>query len=424
MNSSLQYCKGQIKSELERGLETLKTVAIAGTFDTKGVEYLYLKELIESQGLSTFTIHTGVFEPLFKPDVSNEAVAKAAGVDINTLVTKRDRALATEVLSKGMEKLIPELYKQGKFDGIISLGGTGGTSLATPAMRALPIGVPKVMVSTVASGNTAMYVGTSDIVMMPSVVDVAGLNSISSKIFTNAAFAIAGMVKFENTKVLEKKPLVAATMFGVTTPCVTAAREYLEARGYEVLVFHATGIGGKSMEALVDAGFIEGVLDATTTEWADEIIGGILNAGPHRLEAAAKNHVPQVVSVGALDMCNFGPYDTVPKQFAGRNLYKHNPTTTLMRTTVEENKAIGEKLVEKLNMATGKTVLFLPLKGLSMIDVEGQPFYGPEEDKMLYDTLRNGVNKDVVEIIEMDNAINDVEYAQAMAQKLIDLMNK
>lgn len=402
----------------------MKTIAIAGTFDTKGAEYLYVKELIESLGLGTFTIHTGVFEPTFKPDISNAQVAEAAGMDIKTLVDKKDRALATEVLSKGMEKLVLKLYKQGKFHGIISFGGTGGTSLVTPAMRALPIGVPKVMVSTVASGNTAPYVGASDIVMMPSIVDVAGINSISTKIFTNAVFAIAGMVKFENTKVVDKKPLIAATMFGVTTPCVTAATKYLEKRGYEVLIFHATGIGGQSMEALIAGGFIEGVLDLTTTEWADEIIGGVLNAGPYRLEAASKNHIPQVVSVGALDMCNFGTYDTVPKKFERRNLYKHNPTVTLMRTNVEENEAIGKKLVEKLNMAKDKTTLMLPLKGISGIDVEGQPFYGVEEDKMLFDTLRNGVNKNSVEVIEMNCAINDVEFAEAAAQKLIDLMNK
>lgn len=400
----------------------MKTIAIAGTFDTKGNEYAYVKELIESLGFGTFTIHTGVFEPIFEPDVSNKEIAEAAGIDIETLVRKKDRALATEMLSKGMEKLVPELYKQGKFDGIISFGGTGGTSLVTPAMRNLPIGVPKVMVSTVASGNTSQYVGTSDIVMIPSIVDVAGLNSISTKIFTNAVFAIAGMLKFENKKVVEKKPLVAATMFGVTTPCVTAASKYLEDRGYEVLVFHATGIGGQTMESLIDGGFIEGVLDLTTTEWADEIIGGVLNAGPHRLEGAAKNNIPQVVSVGAIDMCNFGPYETVPERFKERNLYKHNPTVTLMRTTVEENDAIGKKLVEKLNMAKEKTVLFLPLKGVSAIDVEGQVFYGAEEDKMLFDTLREGVNKDIVEIVEMDCAINDIEFAEAAAQKLIDLM--
>lgn len=402
----------------------MKTIAIAGTFDTKGKEYLYVKELIESLGLSTLTIHTGVFESTFEPDVSNEEVAQAVGWNINDIVSKKDRALATEVLSKGMEKLVPKLYEQGKFDGIISFGGSGGTSLVTPAMRALPIGVPKLMVSTVASGNTSQYVGTSDIVMMPSIVDVAGLNSISTKIFTNAVFAIVGMVKFENKKVLDKKPLVAATMFGVTTPCVTAAKEYMEERGYEVLVFHATGVGGRTMESLIEGGFIEGVLDLTTTEWADEIIGGVLNTGPNRLEAAAKHNIPQVVSVGALDMCNFGPYDTVPEKFTGRNLYKHNPTVTLMRTTVEENELIGRKIAEKLNMSKGQTILMLPLKGVSGIDAKDQPFYGEEEDKKLFDTLKELTNKDVVTIQEMNCNINDIEFAQRAAQNLIDLMEK
>lgn len=402
----------------------MKTVALIGTFDSKGIEYAYVKKIIEDLGLKTYTIHMGVFPPLFTPDVSNAEVAKAAGEDINALAAKKDRAWATEVLSKGMEKLVPELYRQGKFDGILALGGSGGTSLATPAMRALPIGVPKVMVSTVASGNTSQYVGTSDIIMMPSVVDVSGLNSISTKIFANAAFAITGMVKFENKAVIEKKPLVAATMFGVTTPCVTFAREYLEARGYEVLTFHATGTGGRSMEDLVNAGFIEGVLDITTTEWADEIVGGVLNAGPNRLDAAAKMGVPQVVSVGALDMVNFGPIDTIPKQFEGRNFYKHNPTVTLMRTTVAENVKLGKKIAEKLNQATGYTVLMLPLKGVSMIDAPGQAFYGKEEDENLFNELRHDINPKVVRLEEYELHINDKEFAEKAAQNLIDLMDK
>ena len=400
----------------------MKTVALVGTFDSKGVEYAYVKKILEDLGVKVLTIHMGVFEPMFPPDVSNVDVAKAVGVDINEVVAKRDRAWATEVLSKGMEKLIPQLYRQGKFDGILAFGGSGGTSIATPAMRALPIGVPKLMVSTVASGNTSQYVGTSDIIMMPSVVDVAGLNSISTKIFTNAAFAIAGMVSFENKTVIEKKPLIAATMFGVTTPCVNFAREYLEARGYEVLIFHATGTGGRSMEDLVKAGFIEGVLDITTTEWADEVVGGVLTAGPNRLEAAGKLGVPQVVSVGALDMCNFGPVETVPSKYEGRNIYKHNPTVTLMRTTVEENKEIGHRIAEKLNLAKGSTILMFPLKGVSMIDAEGQAFYGKDEDIALFSTLRNEINPEVVKIEEYDMHINDKEFAEKAAQNLIDLI--
>lgn len=401
----------------------MKTIAIAGTFDSKGRELNFVKEVLEGLGLKTLTIHCGVFEPIFETDVSNEEVAKEVGGDIHQIASKKDRALATEVLSKGMEKLIPRLYAEGKFDGIISLGGTGGTSLVTPGMRALPIGVPKVMVSTVASGNVQQYVGTSDIVMMPSIVDVSGLNSISTKIFTNAALAIAGMVSLEHKEIAqEKKPLVAATMFGVTTPCVDAVREFLEEKGYEVLVFHATGTGGRVMERLIEEGYFKGVLDITTTEWCDELVGGLLAAGPNRLEAAGKHKVPQVVSVGALDMVNFGPIDTVPEKFKGRKFYKHNPTVTLMRTTVEENKKLGEIIAEKLNKAEGPTVLMLPLKGVSMIDAEGQPFYGPEEDKILFDTLRENIDRSKVELIEMDAHINDKEFALTAAKKLLELM--
>lgn len=402
----------------------MKTVAIIGTFDSKGKEFLYLKDAFEKMGLQTLTIHAGAFDPYFKPDVSNAEVTAEAGEDIQSIVKKKDRGLATAALSKGMEVILPKLYKQGKFDGVISLGGSGGTSIATPAMQKIPIGVPKIMVSTVAAGNSKQYVGTSDIIMMPSIVDVAGLNSISMTIFDNAISAMAGMLKMKPEHDVEKKPLIAASMFGVTTPCVDYARAYLEKEGYEVLTFHATGVGGKTMEALIDAGYFEGVLDITTTEWCDELVGGVLAAGPNRLEAAGRKGVPQVVSVGALDMVNYGAYDTVPKEYTNRNLYKHNPSVTLMRTSVDENQRIGGKIVEKLNAAKGQTALFIPLKGVSMIDAEGQPFYGKEEDEMLFQVLKNGVDQDVVEIIELSNHINDQEFAEAMAQKLLDMMKK
>ncbi len=400
----------------------MKTVAVLGTFDTKGKELKFIKECIEEHGLKTLCINTGVFEPVVEPDISSAEVAAAVGADINAIVEKRDRATATEVLAKGTEKLIPQLYAEGKFDGIISIGGSGGTSLATPAMRQLPLGVPKVMVSTMASGDVSPYVGTSDIVMIPSVVDAEGLNDISKVIFSNAANAVVGMV--QNRKELESdgKPLLAATMFGVTTPCVKAAEDYLHEQGYDVLVFHATGTGGKCMEALIDQGFIKGVLDLTTTEWCDEVVGGVLNAGPDRLTAAGKNGIPQVVSVGALDMVNFGPMDTVPAQFKDRNLYKHNPTVTLMRTTADELKSIGHEIATRLTDATGKTTLMLPLKGVSMIDVEGQPFYDAEADKVLFDTLRTELADSNVEIVELDTDINDKEFAIAAAKKLISLL--
>ena len=399
----------------------MKTIAIIGTFDTKGREFKYIKDLIEQQDVKTLCIHVGVFEPLFEPDVSNAQVAQAAGEDIRAIAERKDRAMATEVLSKGIEKLLPKLYKEGRLDGVISIGGSGGTSMATPAMRALPVGVPKVMVSTMASGNVSQYVGTSDIIMVPSVVDAEGLNEISMRIFSNAVNAVVGMVKNRIELPDSGKPLIAATMFGVTTLCIKTAKEYLEEQGYEVLVFHATGAGGRSMEALIEAGFIKGVLDITTTEWCDELYNGVLRAGPHRLEAAGKNGVPQVVSVGALDMVNFGPYDTVPKENMSRNLYKHNPTVTLMRTNVEENIGLGKVIAEKLNMAQSPTVLMLPLKGVSGIDGEGQPFYGPEEDEALFRTLRENVDSRIP-IIEMDNNVNDREFALAAAKKLIELM--
>lgn len=373
--------------------------------------------------MQALCINTGVFEPQFQTDISNREVAAEAGANIEELANAGDRATATEMLSRGLEKLVPRLYAEGRFDGIISTGGSGGTALSTPAMRALPIGVPKVMVSTMASGNVAQYVGTSDIIMMPSVVDVEGLNVISMRVFSNAVNAVTGMVRDYKDIPDGDKPLIAATMFGVTTPCIKEAKAYLEERGYEVLVFHATGTGGRSMEALIEAGFVKGVLDLTTTEWCDELYSGVLNAGPNRLEAAGKMGIPQVVSVGALDMVNFGPWDTVPKEFKDRNLYKHNPTVTLMRTTAEENVGLGKIISQKLNMANGATVLMLPLKGVSGIDAEGQPFYGPEEDKALFDTLRNDVDKSKVEIVEVDQHINDPAFAKAAAQKLVDLMS-
>lgn len=403
----------------------MKTIAIAGTFDSKGKEYLYVKGLVEELGLQAYMIHTGVFEPEFEPDVSNAEVAAEAGYNLEEIAAKRDRALAMEALSKGMEKIVPRLYAQGKFDGILSFGGSGGTSLVTPAMRALPIGVPKLMVSTMASGDVARYVGTSDIIMMPSIVDVAGLNQISKLIFKNAVLAMAGMVSCgEKLKAdtEEHKPLIAATMFGVTTPCIEQAKSYLEQKGYEVMVFHATGTGGKTMESLIDAGFFAGVLDLTTTEYCDEVVGGILAAGPDRCGAAIRQKVPQVVSVGACDMVNFGEMDSVPEQFRTRNLYKHNPAVTLMRTTVDENVEIAHRLAEKWNDAQQKMTLLLPKKGVSMIDAEGQPFDGPEERKALFETLKKEIHNKQVEIIELDHNINDEDFAITAAKKLLALM--
>jgi uncharacterized protein (UPF0261 family) len=323
-------------------------------------------------------------------------------------------------MAAGAEAVLKELYDDGKVAGVLALGGSGGTSIATRAMRALPVGVPKLMVSTVASGDTRPYVGAVDVTMMYSVVDISGVNSVSARIMANAAGAIAGMVG-ARVPVLEAKPLVGATMFGVTTPCVTRARERLEELGYEVLVFHATGAGGQSLEALVRDGFLVGVLDTTTTELADELVGGVLSAGPDRLEAAGAAGVPQVVSLGALDMVNFGPRETVPPQFEGRNLYVHNPTITLMRTTPDECGELGRTIGRKLSAATGPTVLFVPLKGVSMIAVEGQPFYDKAADDALLAGLRETLGSSV-EVHELDTDINDPAFADAMADRLHELI--
>ncbi|MEQ7193126.1 Tm-1-like ATP-binding domain-containing protein [Enterococcus avium] len=402
----------------------MKTVALVGTFDSKGTEYQYIKELLEKLDLKVFTIHTGVFESSFVPDVDVAEIAAEADEDIASIRKRNDRAYATEVLSRGLKRLLPKLFAQGLFDGVLSFGGTGGTSLVAPGMRQLPIGIPKLIVSTVASGDTSVYVGTSDIMMMPSIVDVSGLNKISKRIFGNAVSAMAGLLNYRFETEEDEHPLVAATMFGVTTPAVNFAREYLEQNGYEVLVFHATGIGGRTMESLVSDGYFTGVLDLTTTEWADELVGGILNAGEHRLEAASLAKIPQVVSLGAMDMVNFGPLDTVPDQFKNRNFYKHNPTVTLMRTTVEENEKLGKIIASKLNLAKSETILVIPNGGFSAIDVKDGPFYCPEADKVLIDSIKKHLTNESVKLIEKEQAINDKAFAEFSAQQLINLMNE
>lgn len=402
----------------------MKTVALVGTFDSKGTEYQYIKELLEKLDLKVFTIHTGVFESSFVPDVDVAEIAAEADEDIASIRKRNDRAYATEVLSRGLKSLLPKLFAQGLFDGVLSFGGTGGTSLVAPGMRQLPIGIPKLIVSTVASGDTSVYVGTSDIMMMPSIVDVSGLNKISKRIFGNAVSAMAGLLNYRFETEEDEHPLVAATMFGVTTPAVNFAREYLEQNGYEVLVFHATGIGGRTMESLVSDGYFTGVLDLTTTEWADELVGGILNAGEHRLEAASLAKIPQVVSLGAMDMVNFGPFDTVPDQFKNRNFYKHNPTVTLMRTTVEENEKLGKIIASKLNLAKSETILVIPNGGFSAIDVKDGPFHCPEADKALIDSIKKHLTNESVKLIEKEQAINDKAFAEFSAQQLINLMKR
>ena len=395
-----------------------KTVGIVGTLDTKGMEFQFIKERIEASGTSTCVVNTGILgEPSFEPDVSAGEVAEAGGASLQALQDGGDRGVAVAVMAEGAAKIIAQLQSDGKIDGVISLGGSAGTTIGTTAMRAVPVGVPKIMVSTLASGDTSPYVDTKDVSMMYSVVDIAGINSLSRQILANAAGAIVGMVNAE-VPAAEDKPLIGATMFGVTTPCVTKARELLEDAGYEVLVFHATGAGGRAMEDLVKGGFIVGVLDATTTELADELVGGVLSAGPDRLEAAGDLGVPQVVAPGALDMVNFGPPDTVPEQFKDRTFYQHNPTVTLMRTTVEENAELGKIMGQKLSQAKGPTTVIIPKQGVSAIDQEGQPFYSAEAEAAWIENLKANLGNNVA-LIEMDNHINDDAFAEKLVETLL-----
>ena len=398
------------------------TVVLLGTLDTKGAEYAFLRDRVRAAGCDVILVDCGVMGSSPLADVSADEVAAAAGGDRAGLAAAGDRGPAMAAMTRGATGIVRRLHAEGRLHGILGLGGSGGSSLVSAAMQALPIGVPKLLVSTMASGDTRPYVGTSDITLMYPVVDIAGINVISERILANAAAAIAGMALASAafTSRADTRPLIGATMFGVTTPCVTAARELLEARGYEVLVFHATGTGGRAMEALMRAGFITGALDVTTTELADELVGGVLSAGPDRLETAGALGLPQVVSLGALDMVNFGPLDTVPAAFRDRNLYEHNATVTLMRTTEAECAELGRILARKLNVATGPLAVFIPTGGVSMIDAPGLPFHDPAADAALVRELKAGLRPGV-EVVEMAVHINDPAFARAMAERLDEL---
>lgn len=399
------------------------TILLVGTLDTKGEEYAYVRELIEARGHDVLVMDLGILgEPALAADIEADEVARAGGSTLAALRAQADRGTAVDVMLAGARALTPELYADGRFQGVLGLGGGGGTTMITAAMRELPVGVPKLMVSTMASGNAAPYVDVKDVTMMYSVVDIAGLNPISRRVLANAAGAICGMVE-QHTPAAVDRPLIGATMFGVTTPCVDAARRLLEDAGYSVLVFHATGSGGRAMEGLIDDGHFAAVLDVTTTEWCDEVVGGVLSAGPDRLSAAGRSGVPQVVSVGALDMVNFGAVETMPEEFRGRTLYRHNPTVTLMRTTAAECSEIGRRIALQLNAARGPVVLVLPLRGVSMIDAEGQPFHDPEADEALFAALREHVGPDV-RIVEVDAHINDPRFAQTLVAELLRVVGR
>jgi uncharacterized protein (UPF0261 family) len=401
-----------------------KTVVIVGAFDTKGEEFALVKELIEKQNVETLTVDFGVLgSPYFQPDIHRSEVAQAGGGSLTEFASGEHKDKAMQVMSAGLAVIVRRLYDEGKLHGMIGMGGTGGTSIATNAMRTLPVGVPKLMVSTVGGGDVSAFTGTKDITFMPSIVDVAGFNSISLTIYANAAGAIAGMVKVDTPPAGEEKPLIAASMFGNTTKSVDRARKLIEEKGYEVLVFHSTGTGGRTMESLIADGYITGSLDITTTELADEVCGGVFSAGPERGMAAAQAGIPAVIVPGCVDMANFGGIQTVPEQYRSRNLYQWNPNVTLLRTNAEENRIIGEMIARAANEAKGPAAILLPMKGVSMLDSPGGEFWDPEADQACYDAIKQNVRADVP-VIELDYNINDPEFSDAVANKLLEMLEQ
>ncbi|MFF0965915.1 Tm-1-like ATP-binding domain-containing protein [Streptomyces sp. NPDC003703] len=404
----------------------MATVALIGTLDTKGAEYAWLARRLERHGVAVVTVDVGPLSDA-AADVTAAEVARAAGTDLAALRAAGDRGAAMEAMAAGAASVVRELHAAGRLDGVLAVGGSGGTSVASRAVQALPVGVPKLLVSTMAAGDVGPYVGAVDVTLMYAVVDVAGINSLSAQVFGNATAAVAAMAREYAARRAEPaaeghRPLVGLSMFGLTTPAVDEARAELDRLGYEALVFHATGAGGRTLEKLAADGRFAGVLDLTTTELADDLVGGVLSAGPHRLEAAGAAGIPQVVSLGALDMVNFGPRASVPAAFDGRTFVVHNPTVTLMRTTPAENAELGRRIGAKLAAARGPVTVFVPLRGVSGIDREGGPFRDEEADAALFAALREAVAGTSVELVEADAHLNDPGFARRAALRLHELV--
>jgi len=397
----------------------MATIAVLGTFDTKGPEHAFVADGIREHGHDVLLIDAGIGNPQgITPDISNAQLASMVNADLAELDAVRDRGQAMATMARAAATCVRSLHDQQRIDGIISLGGSGGSAIASAAMLTLPIGVPKLLVSTMVAGNAAEYVGTRDITLMPSVVDVSGLNRISRQIFSRAAGAICGMVSCSVPE-SDDRPVIVASMFGNTTTCVNAAVPLLKQAGYEILIFHATGAGGRAMESLIDSGLVSGVLDITTTEWADELVGGILGAGPERLDAAARTAVPAVVVPGCLDMVNFGPPHSVPEKFSDRLFYEHNPQITLMRTTADECRELGRIVAEKVNRSRGPVTVLIPVRGISVISAAGQPFHDPAADEALFDSLESHLRPDL-KCRRLDCEINSPEFSSACVQALLD----
>ena len=404
-----------------------KKIVVIGAFDTKAIEYKFLIDLIKKKGYQVITVNTGVMAStdLFPIDIQSAEVAQVGGTDIETLRKANDRGRAIKVMSEGAGNIVKDLFKKEKFDGIIGMGGTAGTTMVTAAMRVLPFGIPKICVSTVASGNVSPYLEISDIILIPSLTDIAGINSLSRIFLTNAVGALTGMLEI-NKETEQGLPMIAASMFGNTTPCIDRCREMLNQKGFEVLVFHATGTGGRTMEKLIKEGAIQGALDITTTEWADTVCGGVFDAGTERLDGPGKVGIPHLIAPGCIDMCNFGGPSTIPSQYKDRLFYQWNPNVTLMRTTVEENRKMGEIFAQKANTAQGKVAFIIPLKGFSMLDAmneknEPQVFWDPAADKAFMEGLKSQLKPDI-DVEEIDANINDPEFAERAVEKFLNMI--
>ena len=405
----------------------MATIVMIGSFDTKGEEYAFLREQIVTRGHDVVAVNTGVMgtTDAFPVAVEADEVAKAGGGDLEVLRSDKDRGEAMKVMSTGAPVVAKRLYDEGGVDGIIGMGGTGGSTVVAGAMRALPVGFPKVCVSTAASGDTSPYVGTKDVTMIPSIVDVAGINRVSRIIFARAAGAICGMAETDIPEAEDEKPIITASMFGNTTECVDACREALGDKGYEVLVFHATGTGGQTMESLVREGLVDAVLDVTTTEWADTVCGGVFDAGPDRLSAAGEMGVPHLIAPGCVDMANFNGMDSVPEKFkdGSRIFYEWNPTVTLMRTNVDENRQMGEAFAEKANAAKGPVAFLIPLKGVSILDGDGEMFCDREADQAMFNVLKENL-KEGIRVEEIDANINDEAFSAKAVEMMLELIGE
>lgn len=401
------------------------SIYAVATLDSKGQELAFVADRIRDAGVSVVTVDVGTLEePVTQADVSRREVAACHPGGADAVLHHTDRGKAVTAMGEALVQFLLREHAAGKVAGVIGIGGSGGTALVSAALRALPVGLPKVLVSTVASGNTAPYVGCSDVTMMYSVVDVAGLNRVSRQVLANAAHAIAGMASHP-ASAAGAKSAVGMTMFGVTTPCVTAARQQLESLGYECLVFHATGTGGQAMEKLVQSDLLGGVLDITTTEVADEVVGGVFAAGPARFDVIVEKRIPCVMSVGALDMVNFGAKDTVPEKFRGRKLHVHNANVTLMRTTPQENRLFAQWIARKINRAESPLTILIPEGGVSALDAPGQPFWDPEADRALFDALDELVTlRRKRRIVRLPLHVNDPAFARALVDAFLELQHE